>query len=150
MSSFLPPPTTRELVAAEERRRSARGAHEPADIGLFSDDRNPLDIVDLSRSKPVHTPDPDGFLAHRVTFPLPPDPDGRNDVRADRALAAVRCFQRETGSDDEDAISDLLADLMHLCDRCALPWPEQLARAQSHYCEETSEDICEAIHREKA
>lgn len=44
---------------------------------------------------------------------LPPDPEGMNDARADWAAGAVQTFQAITGADDEDVLSDLLADLMH-------------------------------------
>jgi hypothetical protein len=83
-----------------------------------------------------------------VTKPrkLPPDPDGKNDERAGWARGALRNFQGRTGVDDEDAICDLLANLMHLCDR----QPEfgkfktQLARARQHYEWETTEEDEEA------
>jgi hypothetical protein len=45
---------------------------------------------------------------------LPPDPEEKNE---ERAAWAVKASQDATGSDDETAIGDLLADLMHLCDR---------------------------------
>ncbi len=72
---------------------------------------------------------------------LPPDPEGMNDDRAEWALSAIRHFQTITGTDFEDALSDLLCDLMHACDRD----PElgvfstQLKRAVACYAEETME-----------
>ena len=38
----------------------------------------------------------------------------------------------------EDAVSDLLADLMHWCDRFGQEFHEELRRALYHYAEETS------------
>ena len=48
---------------------------------------------------------------------LPPDPDNMNADRAEWAAAALRHFQCTTGTDYEDALGDLLCDLMHWCDR---------------------------------
>ena len=51
-----------------------------------------------------------------------PDPEGQNDDRAQWALVAAKAFAKRTRlkieADGLDtAISDLLADLGHLCDR---------------------------------
>ena len=48
---------------------------------------------------------------------LPADPDGQNNERALWADHALRAFMAETGTDYEDALCDLLCDLMHLSDR---------------------------------
>ena len=48
---------------------------------------------------------------------LPPDPDGKNNDRAAWAKVALDAFMKETGTDLEDALCDLLCDLMHLSDR---------------------------------
>ena len=69
--------------------------------------------------------------------PFPPDPDGRNAHRALWAAAALAELRRLTGADEEDAVSDLLADLMHWCDRFGQEFPEELRRARYHYEEET-------------
>jgi hypothetical protein len=50
-------------------------------------------------------------------LPLDVDSEGMNDRRAGWARAALETFQAETGTDDGDAICDLVADLFHLCDR---------------------------------
>jgi hypothetical protein len=49
----------------------------------------------------------------KTTSLLPPDPDGKNDDRAIWAGLAIAVFQEVTGTDAEDALSDLLADLRH-------------------------------------
>lgn len=69
---------------------------------------------------------------------LPPDPEGMNDQRAEWADAAIRKFQRITNADDEDALCDLLCDLMHWCDRDALDFDRELNRAKMHYDAETA------------
>lgn len=52
-----------------------------------------------------------------MSKPLPPDPENMNDDRADWAMIAIRAFQESTRTNLEDALSDLLCDLMHLSDR---------------------------------
>ncbi|HEY9171364.1 MAG TPA: hypothetical protein VI136_03670 [Verrucomicrobiae bacterium] len=47
-------------------------------------------------------------------------------------------FQSLTGSDLEDAVSDLLADLMHWCDQSGQNFEKELRRAQTHYTAETA------------
>ena len=67
------------------------------------------------------------------------------DIRAnlDRARwaeYAVEAFQEETRADDEDAVADLLCDLMHYCDATKQYFNEELTRALSHYAAETEGD----------
>lgn len=71
---------------------------------------------------------------------LPPDPEGMNDARADWAAGAVRTFQAITGADEEDALSDLLADLMHWTDRRRDDFEVALRRARDHDHAETLGD----------
>ena len=73
----------------------------------------------------------------RESLPLPPDPDRRNAHRALGAATALAELRRLTGADEEDAVSDLLADLMHWCDRFGQEFPKELRRARYHYEEET-------------
>jgi hypothetical protein len=72
---------------------------------------------------------------------LPPDPDGLNDDRAQWAKEALGSFSKGAGSEEDTAVSDLLTDLRHYCDRHGLDWEEQLFRANNHYAEETMSDI---------
>jgi hypothetical protein len=68
--------------------------------------------------------------------PLPPDPEEMNERRADWAGKALEGFRREPGTDLEDVLSDLLADLMHWCDRNNQAFETELRRARAHYrCE---------------
>lgn len=76
--------------------------------------------------------------------PLPPDPDGMNDERSGWAETALVAFREATGTDREDALCDLLCDLMHLCDRVDTlgGFDAQLERARGHYEADTGgEDI---------
>ena len=68
-----------------------------------------------------------------MTQNLPPDPDNMNDARADWAGAALSAFMQETGTDEEDALGDLLADLMHWADRNGYEFDAALDRARGHY-----------------
>jgi hypothetical protein len=69
---------------------------------------------------------------------LPPDPEAMNNDRAEWAATALRQFQSSTGSDFEDALADLLGDLMHWADRNAVVFENELSRARMHYEAETA------------
>ncbi len=69
---------------------------------------------------------------------LPPDPEGMNDSRAVRAACCIRHFQCQTGTDWDDAVCDLLGDLMHFCDRAGFGFVHELERARMHYESETA------------
>ena len=68
---------------------------------------------------------------------VPPDPDEQNDSRAAWAHAAILAFERETQTDREDALCDLLCDLMHWADRAPFSFSNELDRARQHYAAET-------------
>ena len=73
----------------------------------------------------------------RTGHKLPPDPEGMNDKRAAWAGTALAAFMKETGTEDEDALGDLLCDLMHWCDRNNYDFDAALDRARGHYEAET-------------
>ena len=73
------------------------------------------------------------------TNPLSPDPQRPNLRRARRAAAALAAYRRRTGADPQDAISDLLTDLMHWCEQFGPAFPAELHRARSHYAAETAQ-----------
>ncbi|MCA9062663.1 MAG: hypothetical protein KDA96_06375 [Planctomycetaceae bacterium] len=79
-------------------------------------------------------PAPDKHL-HRPD--LPPDPEDMNERRSKWADAAIRVFRNVTGTDEEDALGDLLADLMHWSDRNQYDFEAALFRARDHYEAET-------------
>lgn len=74
------------------------------------------------------------------TSPLPPDPDGMNFDRSSWADRAISAFRDASGTDMEDALSDLLADLMHWADRTNYDFEAALDRARGHYGAETAGD----------
>jgi hypothetical protein len=71
---------------------------------------------------------------------LPPDPDGMNDDRSAWAGAALVIFMQVTGTEEADALGDLLADLMHWADRKGNDFDAALHSARSHYEAETAEE----------
>jgi hypothetical protein len=76
--------------------------------------------------------------ANTNTVNLPPDPDEQNDDRANWAEATLITFMGCTGTDAEDAVADLLTDLMHWCDRRGVKFNHELDRAHGQYRDETS------------
>lgn len=68
---------------------------------------------------------------------LPPDPDDMNGTRSDSALVAIAAFEHVSGTDREDALADLLTNLMHWCDRNATDFQCELIRARQNYLAET-------------
>ncbi|MBV9016895.1 MAG: hypothetical protein JO058_14685 [Alphaproteobacteria bacterium] len=70
---------------------------------------------------------------------LPPDPEGMNERRAEWGARAIRHFQSHTCIDLEDALADLLCDLMHFADRNGFDFTHELHRAEMHYEAETTE-----------
>lgn len=70
-------------------------------------------------------------------------PLSREVTNSDRAIwarIALEAFQAETGTDDEDALSDLIADLLHLADRTGEDFRKALDRGFDHYDAELAED----------
>jgi hypothetical protein len=71
---------------------------------------------------------------------MKPDPDGKNQQRAYWAWRAIDTFQSLTGSADEEALQDLLCDLMHFADFTVNNFEGALFRARFHYkCETASQ-----------
>jgi hypothetical protein len=67
-----------------------------------------------------------------------------NDDRAEWAQKTIDRFMYVTGmgiADKDDALSDLLCDLMHWCDKyTGQDFDRELERARSHYKVEVVED----------
>jgi hypothetical protein len=85
---------------------------------------------DLDSAQPAHP---------RRALPgtIPPDPEDQNDDRAEWAQAAIDAFVSVCRTDPEDALSDLLSDMGHWCDRNGTTMAAEIARASSHYNDET-------------
>lgn len=56
-----------------------------------------------------------------------------NDRRSAWADEAINTFVDTTQTDREDALSDLLCDMMHWCDRNEFDFSQELEMAESHY-----------------
>lgn len=67
---------------------------------------------------------------------LPPDPEGMNERRARWAGVALAAFMAATGTDLEDAICDLIADLRHWADRNGQDFDHEADRGARHYAAE--------------
>jgi hypothetical protein len=63
-----------------------------------------------------------------------------NGERAQYADNAITAFQLTTRTDIQDAVSDLLADLMHWCDRHGMEFEDELNRGRMHYLAETADN----------
>ncbi len=68
---------------------------------------------------------------------LPTDPQGRNEERALWAQITLAAFMAETSTDENDALVEFLAGVMHWCDRSGESFEAHLERARSLYREET-------------
>jgi len=67
-----------------------------------------------------------------------------NTDKAKFAEVAVKAYAEKTGlaspdEDEETKVSDLVADLMHYCDRTGVDWSTVMYRAHRHYGEEVKE-----------
>lgn len=79
-------------------------------------------------------------MRNKITIP-PDDPEcepGINERRSEWALIAIDKFRQATGIDEEDAVSDLIADIAHYCDRHGVQLMEEIRRAKMHYEAETA------------
>ena len=92
---------------------------------------NPVDVLDVRQEAELY-----------AAPARPQDPEELNDDRALWAETALAAFVEQTGCDREDALPDLLCDLMHWCDRTGVSFAEQLTRAEWHYrVEATAEGV---------
>jgi len=69
---------------------------------------------------------------------LPADPAKENERRSQLAAIALSAFKEDEFEDCETTLCDLLADLLHWCDRHDADFDRCLARARRHYTEETT------------
>jgi hypothetical protein len=102
-------------------------------------------LAELISSSPLDNQRQDGA----APMPFDIDDEGKNDDRAEWALQALETFQAATGTDDGDAISDLVADLLHLCDREGerFGWSarDQIERGIRAYHQEITDDAPEEL-----
>lgn len=70
---------------------------------------------------------------------IPPDAENMNQLRASWAAQSLTRFREVTGTDAEDAVADLIANLMHYCDYNRIRFSYELNRARGMYHDETRE-----------
>ena len=68
---------------------------------------------------------------------LPEDPAVDTERRADRGRELLERYMAVTGTDEDAALGDLLADLRHMADRDNYDYGLADARAESYHTEET-------------
>jgi hypothetical protein len=71
---------------------------------------------------------------------LPKNVDGRNTERAKEAEKALAYFMSLCGTDPEDALTDFLCNVQHLCDRKPKTYgtlEDAIRKADGHYQAET-------------
>lgn len=73
------------------------------------------------------------------------DTDATNTKRAAWAEAAIHLFTQLTGCDREDALGDLLSDLMHWATRNNFDFDLALSRAKGHFEEECAQEEAIAV-----
>lgn len=75
---------------------------------------------------------------------LPPDPQEKNDDRAEWAGQALEEFARITGMsmehDKPEVVGDFLADLHHWCDRNGIDFDDRIRNGAYHYAEDTRDE----------
>ena len=64
------------------------------------------------------------------------DPDGMNAKRVEWASTALTAFRTATHCDNDEALRDLLTNLMHWCDVHGVSFADELAVANRAYLEE--------------
>lgn len=79
----------------------------------------------------------------KPSLTVPPDPEGKNEDRAEWAQDALEAFAAAThmdtaGEDDQTIMTDLLCNLRHYADRNGIDFRQCLRIANVHYQEETT------------
>ena len=77
----------------------------------------------------------------RVRARLPEDPAGDTERRADRGRELLERYMAMTGTDEDAALGDLLADLRHMADRDDYDYELADARAERYHAEETGQQV---------
>ena len=72
---------------------------------------------------------------------MPEDPAVDTERRADRGRELLDRYMALTGTDEDAALGDLLADLRHLADRDNYDYELADARAERYHAEETGQQV---------
>lgn len=95
-----------------------------------------MNVTDLDEHVGQHIGGSSTDLAFTLAGrPVPTTYD--NNVRAGLAVTALKAFSERAGEQDvETTITDLLANLMHLCDSLDLTFDRLVSRAHRHHSPE--------------
>ena len=80
----------------------------------------------------------------RVRARLPEDPAADTERRADRGRELLGRYMAATGTDEDAALGDLLADLRHMADRDNYDYELADARGESYHADETAQQAAES------
>ena len=68
---------------------------------------------------------------------LPPDPEGLNERRAERAAIALQAYMNIGATEDDSLLYDLLVDLRHWADHNGKDFDVTVVKSKESYAEET-------------
>ncbi len=108
-----------------------------ADLARLDDGTPSISALDQARAA-IARAKGDAASRTETRRQLPADPEKTNANRVQWAAAALRHFQCRAGCDYEDALGDLLCDLMHWSGRNNFDFEAALFRARGHYGDETA------------
>ena len=110
---------------------------------IIKEEKRQLEIIKARAGIIPHDPqddEPDSYVEEKddplVQSSLPPDPEGQNADRAEWAHRAILAFESATRTEREDALADLLCDLMHWANVYGQDFDRELSRATDSYAEE--------------
>jgi len=126
----------------DELRITIEGAVALFDAEPDEDHPDPIDdAIELVREAEELLPE---VIKSAVVIPEAGDYRDRkrhenNIYRANLAIRAVDRFAQETNTDDEDALCDLLCNLLHYANCYEINFATELRKACNHFAAETSE-----------
>jgi hypothetical protein len=122
----------------DELRITIEGAVALFDAEPDEDHPDPIDdAIELVREAESLLPEAGKRLVE-IPEAGPGDEDGENQNRDERAYRTLLVYQQYSGSDKEDALCDLLGDLLHYANRNGEDFAYELRRACDHFAAETA------------
>jgi hypothetical protein len=122
----------------DELRITIEGAVALFDAEPDEDHPDPIDdAIELVREAESLLPEA-GKRLIEIPEAGPGDEDGENDRRAGWARDVVDQFVHKTGTDQPDALCDLLCDLQHYANAYGFDFARELRRACDHFAAETA------------
>lgn len=106
-------------------------------LGDYIDQMSPGDLAIYDEARADANEDVAAAMSVIIPAHGGGDPENMNDDRAEWASIALGQFMITTGTDPEDALADLLCDLMHMAHRDGQDFATELSRAFGHFEAET-------------